>query len=254
MSAPTLHTAQRGSWSGLMVSEFRKTLSTSVWWALLIPVALFSVADGFFYAPAPSLYDAFNIALIFAMLFGVLCVSAEYRHRTIATSYLVVANRPKLMVGKMVFAAAVGAGYALVATAMTIAGQLLSGFPLGADLPSMLQAGAGAMAVLALGTMLGVGLGSLIGKQLFAVLTLLLYLIVEPIAVWLIGLADWAGLTPYLSVQAAGTALGGLTGGAQFGGGFGVAQPWWLMLLVFAGWAAVVGLAGTVAAQRRDIA
>jgi ABC-2 type transport system permease protein len=254
MSALTLHTVQRRSWSGLMVSEFRKTLSTSAWWALLIPVALFSVVDGYFFPPAPSLYDSLNIALIFAMLFGVLCVSAEYRHRTIATSYLVVANRPKLIVGKMVFAAAVGAGYALVATAMTIAGQLLSGFPLGADLPSMFQAGAGAMVVLAFGSMLGVGLATLIGKQLFAVLTLLLYLIVEPIAVWLLALADWASLTTYLPVQAAGTALGGLTGGAQFGGGFGVAQPWWLMLLVFAGWVAVVGLAGTVAAQRRDIA
>jgi ABC-2 type transport system permease protein len=254
MSALTLHTGQRGSWSGLIVSEFRKTLSTSAWWALLIPVALFSVVDGYFFPPAPGLYDSLNIALIFAMLFGVLCVSAEYRHRTIATSYLVVADRPKLVVGKMVFAAGVGAGYALVATAMTIAGQLLTGFPLGADLPWMLQAGAGAMAVLALGAMLGVGLATLIGKQLFAVLTLLLYLIVEPIAMWLLALADWAGLTTYLPVQAAGTALGGLTGGAQFGGGFGVAQPWWLMLLVFAGWTAVVGLAGTVAAQRRDIA
>ena len=251
MSALTLHAAQRGSWSGLMVSEFRKTLSTSAWWALLIPAALFSVVDGYFFPPAPSLYDALNIALTFAMLFGVVCVSAEYRHRTIATSYLVVANRPKLMVAKMVLAAAVGAGYALVATAMTIAGQLLSGFPLGADLPLMLQAGAGAMAVLASGAMLGVGLATLIGKQLLAVLSLLLYLIVEPFAVWL---ADWASLTTFMPIQAAGTALGGLTGGAQFGGGFGVAQPWWLMLLVFAGWAAMVGLAGTVAAQRRDIA
>jgi hypothetical protein len=157
-------------------------------------------------------------------------------------------------VAKVILAAIVGAGYALVATAMTIAGQLVSGFPLGGELPSMLQAGAGAMLVLAVGAMLGVGLATLIGKQLVAVLALLLYLIVEPFAVWLVGLADWATLTTYPPVQAAGTALGGLTGGAQFGGRFGVAQPWWLMLLVFAGWAAVVGLAGTVAAQRRDIA
>jgi ABC-2 type transport system permease protein len=237
-----------------MVSEFRKTLSTSAWWALLIPVALFSVVDGYFFPPEPSLYDSLNIALIFAMLFGVVCVSAEYRHRTIATSYLVVARRPELIVAKVILAAIVGAGYALVATAMTIAGQLVSGFPLGGELPSMLQAGAGAMLVLAVGAMLGVGLATLVGKQLVAVLALLLYLIVEPFAVWLVGLADWATLTTYPPVQAAGTALGGLTGGAQFGGGFGVAQPWWLMLLVFAGWAAVVGLAGTVAAQRRDIA
>jgi ABC-2 type transport system permease protein len=251
MSAPTLHTVQRGSWSGLMVSEFRKTLSTSAWWALLIPAGLLSLVLGWAEIPAPSLYLSLNFALIFAMLFGVVCVSAEYRHRTIATSYLVVAHRPTLIVAKMVLAAIVGAGYALVATAMTIAGQLVSGFPLSDELPSMLQAGAGSMLVLALGAMLGVGLGTLIGKQLLAILALLLYLIVEPIAVWLV---DQPSFTTYLPDQATSTALGGLTGGAQFFGGFGVAQPWWLMLLVFAGWVAVVGLAGTVAAQRRDIA
>jgi ABC-2 type transport system permease protein len=252
MSAPTLHTVQRGSWSGLMVSEFRKTLSTSAWWALLIPVALFSLVLGFVEIPALSLYYSLNTAVLFAILFGVVCASAEYRHRTITTSYLVVAHRPKLVVAKMVIAAAVGAGYTLLATAMTIAGQLVSGFPLGAELPSMLQAGAGAMLVLALGAMFGVGLGTLIKNQLLAVLASLLYLlIVEPIAVILV---DRPSFTTYLPGASADAALGGLTGGAQFGGGFGVAQPWWLMLLVFAGWAAVVGLAGTVAAQRRDIA
>jgi hypothetical protein len=235
-----------------MVSEFRKTLSTSAWWALLIPVALLSLVQGWVAIPALSLYFSLNFALLFAILFGVVCASAEYRHRTITTSYLVVANRPKLMVAKMVLAATVGAGYALVTTTMTISGQLVSGFPLGADLPSMLQAGAGAMAVLALGATLGVGFGSLIGKQLFAVLASLLFLmIVEPTVGWLI---DRPSVTTYLPGASADAALGGLTGGAQFGGGFGVAQPWWLMLLVFAGWAAVVGLAGTVAAQRRDIA
>jgi ABC-2 type transport system permease protein len=251
MSAPTFHTVQRGSWSGLMISEFRKTLSTSAWWALLIPAGLVSLVLGWAEFPAASLYLSLGFALIFAMLFGVVCVSAEYRHRTIATSYLVVARRPKLIVAKMVLAAIVGAGYALVATAMTIAGQLVSGFPLGDELPSMLQAGAGSMLVLALGAMLGVGLGTLAGKQLLAVLALLLYLIVEPIAVWLV---DRPGFTTYLPDQASSTAIGGLTGGAQFFGGFGVAQPWWLMLLVFAGWVALCGLAGTVAAQRRDIA
>jgi ABC-2 type transport system permease protein len=256
MSAPTLHTVPRRSWSalqlrGLVVSEMRKTLSTSAWWELLILVALFSGMEGYFDIPATSLYVSLEFALIFAMLFGVVCVTAEYRHRTIATSYLVVADRRKLTVAKMILAAIVGAGYALFATAVTIAGQLVSGFPLSAELPSMLQAGAGAMLVLALGAMLGVGLGTLIGKQLRAVLALLLYLIVEPTAVWLV---DRPSLTTYLPDQASSTALGGLTGGAQFGGGFGVAQPWWLMLLVFAGWVAVVGLAGTVAAQRRDIA
>jgi ABC-type transport system involved in multi-copper enzyme maturation permease subunit len=238
---------------GLVVSEVRKTLSTKAWWALLIPAALFSVVEGYFDFPASSVYISVSFTTLFAVLFGVVCASGEYRHRTIATSYL-VARRPQLTVAKMVLAALVGAGYALVATAMAIAGQLISGFPLGDELPSMLTAGAGATLVLALWAMLGVGLGTLIKNRLLAVLATLLYLIVEPTVVWLVGLTGRDSLTMYLPGQASDAALGGLTGGAQFGGGFGVAQPWWLMLLVFAGWAAVVGLAGTVAAQRRDIA
>jgi ABC-2 type transport system permease protein len=255
MSAPALPAAPRRSGSarqlrGLVVSEVRKTLSTKAWWALLIPVALFSVAEG-------SMFDSLDFAAIFAMLFGAVCASGEYRHRTVATSYLIVAKRLPLTVAKMILAAIVGAGYALVATAMTIAGQLISGFPLGGELPLMLQAGAGATLVLALWAMLGVGLGTLIKNRLLTVLASLLYLIVEPIVMWLVGLTDRASLTSlttYLPARASDAALGGLAGGAQFRGGFGVAQPWWLMLLVFAGWVAVVGLAGTVAAQRRDIA
>lgn len=252
MSAPALHPLRPGPWSGLVVSELRKTLSTSAWWALLIPVGLGSLLSGWSEIPAPSLYYSLNFTLLFAILFGVVCVSAEYRHRTITTSYLVVADRSRLIVSKMVLAAAVGAGYAMVATTMTIAGQLVSGFPFSAELPSMLQAGAGGVLVLASGAVLGVGLGSLIGKQLLAVLTAVMYLIsVEPAAVWLV---DRPGVTAYLPGMSADTALGGLTGGAQFGGGFGVAQPWWLMSSVFAGWAVVVGLAGALAARRRDIA
>jgi ABC-2 type transport system permease protein len=236
--------------SALMVSELRKTVSTSAWWALLIPAVLVALLLGWVELPAASMYFSLNFALLFAILFGVVCATAEYRHRTIATSYLVAGNRHGFLVAKMVLAAVVGAGYAVVTTAMTIAGQLVSGFPIGADLPSMLRGGAGAVLVLAMGAVLGVGFGSLVGRQLLAVLAAVLYLLVEPFVVVLV---DRPGVTAYLPGSSADTALGGLTGGAQFGGGFGVAQPWWLMLLVFAGWAAVAGLAGTVAAQRRDI-
>jgi ABC-2 type transport system permease protein len=252
MSAPTLQPLRRRSWPGLVASELRKTRSTSAWWALLIPAGLGGLLLGWVELPAPSLYFSLNLTQLFAVLFGVVCMSAEYRHRTITTSYLVVAARSRLMVSKMVLAAAVGAAYALVTTAMVIAGQLASGFPIGAELPSMLRAGAGAVPVLAIGAVLGVCLGAVIGKQLLSVLVSVLYLVVvEPV---LVVLVDRPAVTTYLPGMAADTALGGLTGGAQFGGGFGVAQPWWVMVLVLAGWAAVFALAGAVAARRRDIA
>jgi ABC-2 type transport system permease protein len=262
MSAPALHTVPRRSWSarqlrGLVVSEIRKTLSTSSWWALLIPTGLLGLTWGLTLkwtagVPAMSLYLSLTSAMIFAMLSGVVCVAAEHRHHTIATSYLVVGHRPKLVVAKMILAAMVGAGYAVVATDTSIAGLLITGMVPSAELPSMLQAGAGAAPVLALSAMLGVGIGTLISKRLLAILGTLLYLIiVEPIVVMLVGRES---ATTYLPGESVDAALGGLTGGAQFQGGFGVAQPWWLMMLVFAGWVAVVGLTGAVAAQRRDIA
>jgi ABC-2 type transport system permease protein len=260
MSAPTLGTVPRRSWParelrGVVVSEIRKALSTSAWWALLIPVVLFSLVEGSINPEgdfsALSLYLSLGFATIFAMLFGVVCATAEYRHRTIATSYLVVAQRPRLTVAKMILAAIVGAGYALISTAVTVAGLLISGTASTDELPSLLQAGAGAVLVFALWAMLGVGVGTLIGKRLLAVLASEVYLIVEPIVVMLV---DRDGLTTYLPASSADTALGGLTDGAKFGGLFGVAQPWWLMLLVFTGWVVVVGLGGAVAAQRRDIA
>jgi ABC-2 type transport system permease protein len=231
--------------SGVVVCELRKTSSTSAWWALLIPVVLYSFTEGLFNpfdVPVPAQFSSLGVTSLFALVFGIVCASTEYRHRTLATSYLVVADRAKLAAAKMIVAATVGAGYALISTAMTVSGLLISGFPLGGELTAMLTAGAGAMLVVAFGGILGVGLGMLIGNQLLAVLATLVYLIVvEPIVVLLV---DRAGLTTYLPGQSADAALRGL---------IGVAQPWWLMLLVFAGWVAVVGLAGTLAAQRRDI-
>jgi ABC-2 type transport system permease protein len=264
MSAAVLDKAQHSTWSaaemrGLVVSEFRKTLATSAWWALLIPGVLLAV--GVLALRARDEYVAFSVASasawasLFAVLFGAVCASAEYRHNTIATSYLSAANRPKLVAAKMTCAAVVGAIYGVVCAAAAVAAVPLTGTAYGNEWPWILAVSAGAAVVFALWAVLGVGLGTLLRSQVGTVVCALLYvLLIEPIIGTVFSISGWDRVSDYLPDRSATLSLHGLTGGEQFGGQFGVATPWWLMLLVAAGYAAVFIVAGIAAAQRRDIA
>jgi hypothetical protein len=265
MSAPTLDTVPRAAWSAgeirdLVASEARKTLSTAPWWALLIPAVLLAVLLAAANAKeeylAMSQIQAMDLASVFALLFGVVCATGEYRHNTIVTSYLNAARRAKLGVAKMAFAALVGVGYGVVAAAAGFGGLWLSEVPFGAELPQVLAVSAGGLVVFALWAVIGVGVGMLVRSQAFGVLAAVLYvLLVEPLLVY--G-GSFAGVTDKITDFLPGVAtryfLKGLTGGAQFSGGFGIAHAWWLMLLVVVGFAAVAMLVGIAAARRRDLA
>ena len=266
MSAPTLHAIQRSTWSlrelrGLVTAEVRKMLSTSAWWAgLLLPAGLLCLVVGLFSGRSGSAaanlqgYLGF-VGVSVAILLGVVCASAEYRHNTIATSYLGAADRPKLIIAKAAFAAMVGAAWALIAAAMSVAGVLIGGADLGSDLTSVLGMSAAAVPVFAVGAVLGVGFGTWIGNQMLAVLGALLYMAIGEfllvIGAEAVDLADYLAYLPRLSGIISVAALAGTM---EFDGGFGVSPPWWLLPLVFLGWTALFGLAGAAAAQRRDIA
>jgi len=247
---------------GLVLSEFRKMRATSAWWALLIlglvlslGIALPKIREEYL---AHSLANALAWAYLSALLFGVVCATAEYRHNTITTSYLGAANRPKLVLAKMICAAIVGAAYGFICAAVTVAGIPLIGARYGAEWPWILAVSGGGVLVFALWAILGVGLGTLVGNQMVAVfVALLCQLVIQPlIQVAVVLINGWDRFTVYLFYlpdAAATTALLGMTGGEQFDGSFGVATSWWLMLLVASGYAAVLVVAGIAVAQRRDI-
>jgi hypothetical protein len=153
-------------------------------------------------------------------------------------------------------AAVAGVGYAVVCSVFAVIGMLLGGAGLtGTDLPDILRVSAVSLLVFALWAVLGVGVGTLIGNQLAAILGVLIYLLlVEGIVAGLATVSGLGHIDGYLPDGAAAGSLTGLAEASPFGGTFnGLALPWWLTLLIFAGYAALAVLAGAAATLRRDV-
>jgi ABC-2 type transport system permease protein len=260
-----------GAWSGrallrLVVAELRKAMSTSAWWALLVPAALVALlvtlvqAEFAGLAFLPSLAQAWalgSFAARFAVVFGLVVATAEYRHRTITTSYLTAPGRPQLLVAKVVLATAAGVVYALVCAVFGLLGMLMGGGSGlgGSDLAGVLRVSAVALLTFALWAVLGVGIGTLISNQLAAIIGVLVYLLLmENIIVGLATVSNLGRIDDYLPGGAASASLTGLAETNPFGGALtGLTLPWWVALLIFIGYTGVAVLAGAAAAQRRDI-
>lgn len=194
----------------LIKAEFRKILTTRVWWALLIPTVLLS----FFWAfGVGSLVDtigtdirddsdferlgislenlplavialarSINITTIFPMIFGVLAFASEIQRKTITTTFLTAKSRPQVLAAKCVTYASWGAAYGVMITGFSALGSLAGAsnyFPTAGDTFLIVLAG---IISCVLWTLLGLGIGALFGSSVGSIVTLLVYaLIVAPI-------------------------------------------------------------------------
>jgi ABC-type transport system involved in multi-copper enzyme maturation permease subunit len=113
-----------------------------------------------------------------------------------------------------------------------------------------------AVVTFALWGVLGVGVATLLSSQLAAIVAVLVYLLlVEQVVSGLVSLSGLGQIESYMPGGAANTALTDLANEGTLAGtllGSGT-TPWWLALLIFAGYAALAVLAGAAVAQRRDI-
>lgn len=273
----------------LIVAEYRKLLSTKLWWALLIPAALLSLgfswggaalgalgeiqedAGGFIPLALPAFAQGINFATVFAVILGATAVTGEMRHKTITTSYLTSNSRGAVLAAKSFVYSTVGAVYGVVCMAAATLGATFGGnLP---DLGAWFTLAAAGILAMVLWTLLGVGVGALIGNQVGAVVGLIVYvLIVEPVLSAVLRFNDVKAIPPYL-VNGSGSGMvndlaldlfvEGLPGSLarnreameEVRGFLNLdgAPPWWGSMLIFVAWAAVLGTAGWAVARRRDI-
>lgn len=264
-------------------TEYRKFVTTRLWWVLLIVMALYMAflgavmafsftvdgASGGFGSPdAPGLLlDDNAVALavytlapslgyVFPVIIGAMSVTGEFRHMTITPTFLAEPRRGLVLVAKLVASLPVGLAFGLVGTLATVAG----GAPVlalrGRDTlltdPAMLRTLGLSVLALAVWCMVGVGFGSVLTHQVAAIVSLLAFTqFVEPLLRLLLGAFDQtSGIAPWLP-GAAGEAI---TGGSLYSS-TGIAEllPWWQGLLVLVGYGLVLAGIGRLTTWRRDV-
>ena len=190
-----------------------------------------------------------SLVVFFTLMLGVLTVTTEYRHGSIASTLLVEPNRRRLLAAKLVAVCAVGAlvatltgGICLALGAAILPGR---GFSLGLDGKLVAELLAGMAIAGALMAAIGVGIGAMVRKQTAAVVGILVYLLLLEPLVTSVAIKS-------LDRFSIGNALAQLTSTARDNGldhAFGQVTGG----LLLAGYAVVLVLAGTIVIQTRDI-
>jgi ABC-2 type transport system permease protein len=263
-----------------LVAEFRKTVSTRLWWILLLVLAVYlaflAAVIGFTVTVEPSadsevvpvrgvdaavtVYSLVNgIGYVFPLIVGSLAMTTEFRHKTITESLLVEPRRSVFLAAKLLGAVPLGLLYGVVAAlAVVVAGApLLAARGDGAFLGDgevLLALGSG-IVVTALWAVIGVAFGSLVTNQVAAIVVILAFTqFVEPIARSVGSAVDaLAPVAQFLPGAAADAVIGG-SFFAGFGGGTVDLLPRWAGLLVLLAYAAVLAAIGRATTMRRDLA
>lgn len=262
-----------------LVGEYRKLLSTRMWWVLLLALAGYLgfiggvMAFSLTAAPQPeggvpppegaelaaAVYSLVNaVGYVFPLVIGSLAMTTEFRHQTITQSLLVEPRRGVFLGAKLLATVPLGLLYGLVGTAAVV----------GVAAPVLAVAGDGAfltdgdvvrvivlgVVVSALWAVIGVAFGSVVTNQVAAIVVILAFTqFVEPIARLALGSFD---VTDGIAKFFPGAAADGLMGAsffAAFGGGGSDLLPRWAALVVLLGYTGALALAGRFTLLRRDI-
>jgi ABC-type transport system involved in multi-copper enzyme maturation permease subunit len=185
---------------------------------------------------------------IFALLLGTLIVTTEFRHKTVTTSFLVTPVRTKLVAGKLITSAILGALLAVIMLVATVIGGGITLAARGGSFSDMVHqipaVAPGMILVFALFAMLGVGIGSVLTNQVAAIIVVLgWFIILEGILVSLVHSAErWVP-------TGAATAAANLTRGSRDFGLFN----WWQGALLMLFYGLAFAAIGSLILTRRDI-
>jgi ABC-type transport system involved in multi-copper enzyme maturation permease subunit len=260
-------------------AELRKFFTTRMWWGMGIAVLLTGAGFALLFAliftsdavggpngptgPTSEIDLArqvftggISFGYLLTLAIGVMTIGAEYRHKTITSTFLAVPRRTRVMGAKVASLLIIGAGYGVLSLLASVAtGAIVlsaRGHQPFSD-PAIWRTLALSLLVLGLWALIGLGAGILIPNQVAALLIAIgAAWIVEPILGAVIGLTDWGRtITPYLPSQATGAMLSTTNG---FNDPGTVQQlAWWGGALVLAAYAAVMAGIGSWMTVRRDI-
>jgi ABC-2 type transport system permease protein len=245
----------------LVRSELRKTLSTQVWfWLLLLSLALTglftwgSTTELNHTDSSTTVHDIFtqgSSAQLALFVLGVLSVTTEFRYQTITPTLLATPGRAKLVLGKAIATLVLAAGYAIACLIVNIAVgvPLISSKHIEYSLTENGIPGAmfGVFLTLTLYGLIGLGFGALVRNQVVGVVVGVIFILilqnlvlivpgVRHVFPYLPGGAASAVLTPKEHVVDNINLLGTYAG-----------------LLVLFLWAAITAAAGASFTLNRDI-
>src|ERR1044072_6035823 len=183
----------------LIKAEFRKILTTKLWWALRIPAIglalgwarlsaiaftdvanditdaldVTNVSDQELSLSSLALTRAMNFATLFPLVFGALALASEINRKTITTSFLTAPNRASVLGAKAVVYAVWGLIYGVVVALAASLGVLIGtgdgALPEASDWMLILLSG---IIACVLWTLLGMGVGALVGPTAEFIITL----------------------------------------------------------------------------------
>ena len=266
-------------------TEYRKLVSTRLWWILLLTMVAYmvflaaimayvlvrdpsSIGGGLPRANAQvarsptsvarTVYTlATSLGYVFPVTVGALSMTAEFRHQTITPTLLAEPRRTVVLVAKMLSTVVVGLLFGVVGTLATVgagAGVLrLQGKDAYLSDPIVLRSAGLSVLALTVWTVVGVGFGTLLTNQVAVIVVLLAFTqFVEPILRLVLAQFDWsAGVSKYLP-GAAGEAITGSSFYADSGLAAGL-LPSWQGLAVLAGYGLAFAVLGRATALRNDI-
>ena len=267
-----------------LLTEYRKLVTTRLWWVLLLTMAGYMAFLGLVIAfpfvqagalggggggggagpmemsdvdRALSIYTlAPALGYVFPVVVGALSVTGEFRHMTITPTLLAEPRRSVVLGAKVIASLPVGLLFGLVGTASTVAGGALvlavSGEGTALGNPEVLRALGLSVLALAVWTMVGVGFGAVLPNQVAAIVVILAFTqLVEPMVRLALGAIEGAAAVAKFLPGAAGEAITG----SSFYQAMGLAEllPWWQGLLVLVGYGLVLTVIGRLTTFRRDI-
>lgn len=261
-----------------LTAEYRKLVSTRLWWILLVlmsaylvflaAVIAFAGAAQDSQAPTGSpaasgveaasvVYSLINaVGYVFPLVVGSLSMTSEFRHGTITESLLVEPRRVVFLAAKLMAGVPLGLLFGAVAALAVVLGgaPVLATVGDGAFLGDgdVLQVLLYGVLVTALWAVIGVSFGAVATNQVVAIIAIVAFTqFVEPIARVGLGSVDaLSGVAAYLPGAAADAVMG-----SSFFAGIGSSE---LLsrgegLLVMAAYAIGMALVGSVTTLRRDL-